>query len=130
MQANTRSGTKPELRLRSVLHGHGKRFRKDFLIREGDLRVHVDIAFPGAKVAVFVDGCFWHSCPAHGSQPKRNAKFWRTKLERNAARDREVNRGLRAAGWDVVRIWEHESVEEGVERIESALEAVQGVRYR
>lgn len=67
-----------------------------------------DFAFPKRKLAVFVDGCFWHGCPKHGVQPKGNKMFWLTKLETNKARDRKVNRLLRAKGWRVHRIWEHD----------------------
>lgn len=67
-----------------------------------------DFVFPQLKTAVFVDGCFWHGCPKHGTRPKTNAKFWREKIARNRARDRRVNRLLRAKGWTVLRIWEHE----------------------
>jgi len=59
------------------------------------------------KLAVFVDGCFWHGCPVHGTKPKHNAKFWREKIARNRARDRLVTRTLRAGGWRVLRIWAH-----------------------
>jgi len=67
-----------------------------------------DFAFPKQKVAVFVDGCFWHGCPKHGVQPKGNEEFWLIKLEANKARDRRVNRELRTKGWRVFRIWEHD----------------------
>ena len=67
-----------------------------------------DFIFSHPKLAVFVDGCFWHGCPKHGTKPKQNAKFWREKITRNKARDRKVNRLLRARGWSVLRIWEHE----------------------
>jgi DNA mismatch endonuclease, patch repair protein len=67
-----------------------------------------DFVFPQRKLAVFVDGCFWHGCPIHATQPKTNAEFWETKIARNIARDRLVNRTLRRAGWRVLRIWEHE----------------------
>lgn len=67
-----------------------------------------DFVFRKLRLAVFVDGCFWHGCPAHGTRPRANARFWRTKLERNRTRDREVGRELRRRGWRVVRIWEHE----------------------
>jgi DNA mismatch endonuclease (patch repair protein) len=66
-----------------------------------------DFVFPRERVAVFVDGCFWHGCPIHGTQPKQNAEFWVTKIAKNRARDRLVNRELRKAGWRVIRIWEH-----------------------
>ncbi len=67
-----------------------------------------DFVFPKLKVAVFVDGCFWHAGPIHATKPRNNAAFWRKKLATNRARDRQVNRSLRAAGWRVLRIWEHE----------------------
>ncbi len=67
-----------------------------------------DFVFPARKLAVFVDGCFWHGCPLHATQPKQNAEFWRTKIARNQARDRLVTRTLRRAGWRVLRLWEHE----------------------
>ena len=72
------------------------------------LKVRPDFVFAKQRLAVFVDGCFWHGCPRHGTKPKGNAAFWKKKLERNRARDREVNRALRRAGWRVMRIWEHE----------------------
>ena len=67
-----------------------------------------DFVFPKLETAVFVDGCFWHGCPRHGTKPKTNASFWRKKIQRNKARDRKVNRLLRAKGWKVARVWEHE----------------------
>jgi DNA mismatch endonuclease (patch repair protein) len=76
--------------------------------KDHQLTVRPDFVFPKARTAVFVDGCFWHGCPRHATQPKQHAAFWRQKLAGNRARDRRVNRALRAAGWQVVRIWEHE----------------------
>lgn len=67
-----------------------------------------DFAFPKQKLTVFVDGCFWHGCPKHATRPKGNSAFWSTKLDANKARDRKVNRDLRAKGWRVLRIWEHD----------------------
>jgi DNA mismatch endonuclease (patch repair protein) len=69
----------------------------------------IDIAFGGLKVAVFLDGCFWHGCPQHATSPKANADWWRTKLNRNVARDRETTEHLIDAGWTVLRFWEHEA---------------------
>ena len=69
-----------------------------------------DFVFKQVRLALFVDGCFWHGCPKHGTQPKGNAAFWRRKISRNQSRDMEVNRTLRKAGWRVLRIWEHELV--------------------
>ncbi|MCB0867348.1 MAG: DNA mismatch endonuclease Vsr [Solirubrobacterales bacterium] len=73
-----------------------------------DRLVKPDVVFTRQKVAVFVDGCFWHGCPEHGTTPKANSDYWKPKLERNMARDREVDFGLTAAGWTVVRVWEHD----------------------
>lgn len=81
-----------------------------------------DFVFPVLKLAVFVDGCFWHGCPIHGTQPKHNAKFWREKLARNHARDREVNRALRARDWRVLRIWEHELRRKNERRLAAKLD--------
>ncbi len=76
--------------------------------RRPTFRVKPDFVFPKLRLAIFVDGCFWHACPLHATQPRNNAAFWRNKLAGNKARDRKVNRALRAAGWRVLRIWEHE----------------------
>lgn len=87
-----------------------------------------DFAFPKLKVAVFVDGCFWHGCPKHGTQPKGNREFWKTKLDANKARDRSVSRMLRARGWRVVRIWEHELHHPGRRALKSIASAIQSVK--
>lgn len=110
-RANRRTDTKPEVRLRSALHRRGLRFRKDFLIRAGEVRVRPDIVFTRLKLALFVDGCFWHSCPEHGSIPKRNREYWLPKLAANAERDRRVNAALEASGWAILRLWEHEGTD-------------------
>lgn len=108
MRANRKVGTQPEIRLRSALHRKGLRFRKDFVIEADGLRVRPDVTFPRRRVAVFLDGCFWHSCPAHGSVPGSNAGYWTPKLRRNVERDTRVDAALMSAGWNVIRIWEHE----------------------
>lgn len=85
-----------------------------------------DFVFPKSRLAVFVDGCFWHGCPKHGTRPKQNRKFWDTKIARNRARDRRVNRELRKLGWRVVRIWEHDLAKHGdkcLRRIKAVLSA-------
>lgn len=84
-------------------------------------RRKADLVFSRLRVAVYVDGCFWHSCPDHATRPKANAEWWREKLERNVERDRDTDAQLREAGWEVVRIWEHEAVGDAVERIEHVL---------
>ena len=121
MRANKRSDTKPEKLVRSHLHGLGLRFRKDYLIRSGDKCVKADIAFTRQRVAVFVDGCFWHACPLHGTKPKSNSAYWSKKLQRNVERDQRTNRWLKAADWQVVRIWEHEPLEVAVRAVISRL---------
>lgn len=120
MLGNKHRDTKPEVALRSALHAAGLRFRKDYRLDLEGVRLRPDIVFTRAKVAVFVDGCFWHSCPTHGTRPTRNADYWLPKLERNVARDREQDAALAAHGWRSVRIWEHESLEEAVQRVRQA----------
>lgn len=112
--------TEPEMALRRCLHAHGLRFRIDAAILPG-LRRRADIVFPGAKVAVFVDGCFWHFCPIHRTFPKANADWWAEKLRRNRRRDLDTNRRLRKVGWHVERIWEHELPSEAAVRIITAV---------
>lgn len=109
--------TAPELALRSELHQRGLRFRVDRRPVSG-IRTRADVVFPRAKVAVYVDGCFWHGCPDHGTMPKANAEFWGPKLARNQERDREIDEMLAAAGWTVVRIWEHEDPLDAADRVE------------
>jgi DNA mismatch endonuclease (patch repair protein) len=102
-----RRDTPAELRLRSELHRRGLRFRVDMAPLPG-LRRRADVVFTRAKVAVFVDGCFWHGCPRHMTWPVANAEWWRAKIDQNAARDRDTDRRLSEAGWTVLRFWEHE----------------------
>lgn len=117
MAAVRRTDTRPELALRSALHRAGLRFRKDLRIDLADIRVRPDIAFTRARVAVFIDGCFWHSCPEHGGVPRSNREFWTAKLAGNLERDRRQDSALAAAGWTVVRIWEHQSVEDALSAV-------------
>ena len=126
MRANRRTDTGPELALRRALHRQGYRYRKDYRLdllgEEGPTRrVRPDIAFTARRVAVFVDGCFWHCCPEHGTQPANNTWYWEPKLARNVERDRAADAALAEAGWRVVRIWEHESVETAVAAVVAAL---------
>lgn len=127
MQANRRRDTKPEVILRSALHGLGYRYRKDFLLRLPTLRVKPDIVFTARRVAVFVDGCFWHACPTHGRQPTTNEWYWAPKLRRNVERDRLVTGALSSAGWRVVRVWEHETLENAVAAVRSAVDSSEHV---
>jgi DNA mismatch endonuclease, patch repair protein len=98
--------TKPELVLRSALHRLGLRFRVDRPVLPGSRR-RADVVFAGARIAVFVDGCFWHGCPEHGTMPKANRRFWKEKLEANQDRDRSTDEQLEEVGWKVMRFWEH-----------------------
>jgi DNA mismatch endonuclease (patch repair protein) len=126
MQANRRSGTKPEAALRSALFRLGYRYRKDFLLRLGDgVKVKPDIVFTARRVAVFVDGCFWHVCPDHGRQPTTNEWYWSPKLRRNVERDRTVNQSLTSAGWRVLRVWEHEELQDAVAAVVDTLHQVE-----
>lgn len=123
-KGNRRTDTKPEVALRSALHRRGLRFRKDLPIRvEGRRPIRPDIVFTRARVAVFVDGCFWHGCPEHQVVPKANPDYWIPKLRRNVDRDREVTMALEESGWDVVRTWEHDDVAEAAELIEQVVGA-------
>jgi DNA mismatch endonuclease (patch repair protein) len=131
MRANRRSDTKPELALRSALHRQGYRFRKDHRLDLGDgARVRPDIAFTARKVAVFVDGCFWHVCPEHGRDPAVNEWYWAPKLRRNVERDRAADAALAAAGWQVVRVWEHEPMSSAVAAVIAALAGVADSDHR
>ena len=117
MRGNRSSDTKPEVILRSILHRRGARFRKGFRIVTPSLTVRPDIVFPRRHLVVFVDGCFWHGCPEHGSQPASNAEYWRQKFERNRNRDARVSEALISSGWEVMRIWEHVPPEEAAAQI-------------
>lgn len=115
MQANRKAHSGPELKLRSAIHGLGLRFRA--VSRPAGLRVVVDILFPRSKVAVFVDGCYWHGCPSHGTTPKTNPGYWIPKIERTRRRDQLNDEVLRQAGWEPIHVWEHESVDGAAQRI-------------
>ncbi|MGW4476440.1 very short patch repair endonuclease [Nonomuraea sp. NPDC004354] len=121
MQANRRSNTKPEVALRSALHRMGFRYRKDLRLDFGEVKVRPDIVFTAKKVAIFVDGCFWHVCPEHGRYPTTNEWYWAPKLRRNMERDQRVNTALAAAGWQVVRLWEHEPLTTAVAAVVAAV---------
>jgi DNA mismatch endonuclease (patch repair protein) len=111
-----RSESAREVALRSELHRRGMRFRKHLAPVRG-LRCKPDIVFTRKRLVVFVDGCFWHRCPEHGSDPKANGEWWRTKLDANVARDRRNDAALAKAGWTVLRLWAHEPLDEMVARV-------------
>jgi DNA mismatch endonuclease (patch repair protein) len=122
MQSNRPRDTRPELVLRRILHGMGLRYRVSARPLP-DLRRTADLVFRPSLVAVFIDGCFWHGCPEHGSQPRSNSDYWAPKLARNIERDMETNSALEAAGWKVIRIWEHEDANRAARRIVRAVRA-------
>jgi len=120
MQGNRKRDTRPELALRSELHRRGLRYRVDATPMKG-LRCRADIVFRRQKVAVFVDGCFWHGCPEHGTSPRTNASYWSAKIARNVERDRINDAKLNDAGWVVIRVWEHELPTDAATRVARAL---------
>lgn len=111
MQAIRNRDTKPERLVRSLLHAQGLRYRVAAKPLPG-LRRTADIVFRPAKVAVFIDGCYWHGCPEHYVPPRTNPGYWSDKVARNMARDRDTDEQLRAAGWTVLRFWEHDPAQE------------------
>jgi DNA mismatch endonuclease (patch repair protein) len=120
MSRHPRRDTRPEIALRQALHRLGYRYRVQYRV-PGRARRTIDIAFARQKVAVFVDGCFWHGCGLHRGVPASNSSWWRSKLSANANRDAETDAHLRAIGWRVLRVWEHEDVAEAVARIRQEL---------
>ncbi|WP_245612300.1 very short patch repair endonuclease [Actinotalea ferrariae] len=118
--ALARKDTKPEIRLRQELHRRGMRYRVDKAV-PGLPRRRVDIAFTRVRLAVLVDGCFWHHCPIHGVLPKTNEEWWRWKFSVNQARDADTDQRLADLGWRVMRVWEHEEVHAAADRIEAAV---------
>jgi DNA mismatch endonuclease, patch repair protein len=123
MRGNRKRDTRPELLLSSALHRRGLRYRRDYSITAGAVRVRPDFVYTAQRLAVFMDGCFWHSCPEHGTSPGTNSAYWSMKLERNRTRDRAVNEALREAGWRVMRIWEHEQADAAAERVIAVIRA-------
>jgi DNA mismatch endonuclease (patch repair protein) len=121
MKGNRSRNTRPELKVRSRLHSLGFRYRVDYRVHLCGLTARPDIAFPRRRLAVYIDGCFWHQCPIHGNMPVLNREYWRHKLELTAARDRRHEAALRADGWSVIRAWEHEDPAEVADLIAWAL---------
>lgn len=121
MRANRRADTGPERALRSELHRLGLRFRKDLRLRFAGSSVRPDIVFTKARIAVFVDGCFWHQCPEHGRMPKANRDYWMPKLMRNVERDRANDAALVDNGWTVLRFFEHVPAEAAALSVRGAM---------
>jgi DNA mismatch endonuclease (patch repair protein) len=125
MSRQANRDTLPELALRRELHRRGLRFRVSRRPLAG-LRSTADIVFGPARVAVYVDGCFWHSCPQHATRPASNAAWWEEKLARNRVRDRATDAALTAADWVVVRVWEHEDIVDAADGIEALVRGRSG----
>lgn len=117
-----RRDTTPEVELRRALWHAGYRYRVQYKV-PGIPRRKVDIAFTRRKVAVQVDGCFWHGCPEHGTVPGRNSEWWQWKIARNQARDRDTDDKLTALGWTVTHVWEHDSPQDALARVAATLSA-------
>ncbi len=108
MAAVRSTNTTPERSVRAALHRLGVRYRLGQVVETGGRPIRPDLVFKGARVVVFVDGCFWHGCPDHCRRPGSNVEYWNAKIDRNRARDARTETALRDAGWTVVRVWEHE----------------------
>lgn len=116
MSTLARRDTRPELLLRRELHRRGLRYRLQVKV-PGNNRRTIDLAFTRVRLAVFVDGCFWHGCPQHGTSPRANSEWWAWKIERNRSRDADTDRLLAASGWHVLRVWEHEDPAAAADRV-------------
>jgi DNA mismatch endonuclease (patch repair protein) len=117
MKKMPRQNTAPEVALRRSLHRLGGRYR----LHRADLPGRPDVVFVAARVAVFVDGCFWHGCPDHGVMPKANRDWWQQKLSANKLRDERADRALESGGWQVVHVWEHEDMDKAAQRVLSVV---------
>lgn len=127
MRGNRRSGTRPERAVRSALYRRGVRYRLG-VRPETDFRCYADIVVRRVRLAIFVDGCFWHGCPEHGTKPVTNARYWEAKISRNVERDLRNNALLTTRGWTVVRIWEHDDPEQAADRIVELLSRRESAR--
>lgn len=127
MKANRSQDTGPEIIVRKLIHAMGLRYRKN--VRPvPSLRRTADIVFPRHRVAVFIDGCFWHGCPEHYRQPRVNAEYWTAKISGNRKRDTATDKTLTEANWRVLRFWEHEDPVEVAETIRMAIRESQKQR--
>ncbi|MFD6170907.1 very short patch repair endonuclease [Streptomyces coeruleorubidus] len=120
MQAIRSRDTKPEQLIRRLVHARGLRYRVAARPLP-DLRRTADMVFRPVKVAVFIDGCYWHGCPEHYVPPRTNSGYWSEKVLRNVARDRDTDRLLEEAGWLVLRFWEHEPSDACADKIAAAV---------
>ena len=120
MERQRARDTQPELAIRSALHRRGLRFRVHARPISG-VRREADVIFPTQRIAVFIDGCYWHGCPDHATWPKQNADWWRRKIQSNRARDKDTDSKLSSAGWLPIRVWEHEDPEAAATRIDEVV---------
>lgn len=120
MRRQARTSTGPEMRVRQQLHAQGLRYRVQVPV-PGMRRRTIDICFQRVRVAVFIDGCFWHGCPEHATAPRANADWWRAKLDRNQSRDAETSAHLQRHGWTVLRFWAHELPADVAETVRAAV---------
>lgn len=127
MRGNRSRDTRPEVAVRSALHRRGLRFFKNARPVAG-LRCSADVVFPRQRIAVFIDGCYWHRCPIHGTRPMTNAGYWSAKLDRNVARDRRNDAALAEEGWQVMRFWEHDDPAAVAERVATEVQRVRKTR--
>lgn len=123
MQGNRSRDTKPELAVRSAVHRRGIRFRVSARPLP-ELARTADLVLRKTRIAVFVDGCYWHGCPEHHTQPATNSEYWATKIARNVERDADTTDRLQEAGWTVLRFWEHEDPESVADRVQEKVQAV------
>lgn len=121
MVEQRRTGTAPEIRVRKALFAAGHRYRVGLAV-PGKPRRSIDIAFTRSRLAVFIDGCFWHGCPVHFVPPASNAEWWAEKIAGNQARDEDTDLALARAGWTSLRLWEHTATTDAVGAVERALE--------
>ncbi|WP_354559827.1 MULTISPECIES: very short patch repair endonuclease [Gordonia] len=124
MQSNRRRDTSPELAVRQLVHAAGLRYRVDFAPLDDHRRLRADLVFTRARVAVFIDGCFWHGCQQHHTVAKTNAEYWARKVQSNMDRDQRFNALLESAGWTVLRFWEHDDSRAVADSIVQAVRAV------
>lgn len=124
MRANRRRDTRPELALRRELHRLGLRYRVDFPIRPaGQCLIRPDVVFPSRRIALYVDGCFWHGCPDHGTRASTNRDYWAEKIAANRARDARLTQALEEDGWAVLRFWEHDDPTASAYRVKEVVTA-------
>lgn len=121
MRAQRTAHTAPELAVRRAAHALGLRYRVDHPLPLDGVRRRGDFVFTRARVAVFVDGCFWHGCPDHGRSPRANGGWWARKIEANRRRDADTDARLAAAGWTALRVWEHDDPARAAERVAAAV---------